>query len=148
MYFTIHLQRLRPPIDNHSLTSKFAEILYKENAYWEEYKLEDKWPKWIFIQFKSFTNSSRQILGLNFTNNKITFTLTDTIDNHALTKQSNRSEISLFDVWLDHSKLFQKFLAIAIDSIIKSNPTQQPPRNLGQNASNGGIFGGMPKNRI
>jgi hypothetical protein len=62
-----------PPIDNHKLASKFAEILYKENAYWEECKPEDKWPRWVFIQFKSFTNSSRQILGLNFANNKITF---------------------------------------------------------------------------
>ncbi|MEO8400749.1 MAG: hypothetical protein ABI597_02995 [Gammaproteobacteria bacterium] len=79
-----------PPVDNHDLASRFAEILYKENAYWDEFKPEDKWPRWVFIQFRSFTKSSRQILGMNFTNNKITFTLTETLANHALSDQNNR----------------------------------------------------------
>ena len=110
-----------PPVNNHKLVSKFAEIFYKENAYWEECKPEDEWQKWVFIQFKSFTNISRQILGLNFFNNKIAFTLTDRIDNDALREQSNRSEINLFDVWFDHNTLFQKLLAAVKDGIGKSN---------------------------
>ena len=87
-----------PPVDNHNLASKFAEILYRENVYWEKFKSEDKWPRWVFIQFKSFTNSSRLILGLNFANNKITFTLTETLANHALTEQKNQTEINLVEV--------------------------------------------------
>jgi hypothetical protein len=36
-------------------------MLNRENVYWEEYNPEDTWPKWVFIQFKSFTNSSPMI---------------------------------------------------------------------------------------
>lgn len=110
-----------PPVDNHKLASKFSEILNRENVYWEEYKPEDTWPKWVFIQFKSFTNTSTHILGLNFDKNKITFTLTDRIDNKALTEQKNRTEINLFDIWLDHNKLFQKLFTIVREGISKSN---------------------------
>lgn len=110
-----------PPVDNHDLASRFAEILYKENSYWDEFKPEDKCPRWVFIQFKTFANSSRLILGMNFANNKITFTLTETVASCALKDQKNHTEINLFDIWLDHNNLFQKFLSVATNGITRSN---------------------------
>jgi hypothetical protein len=108
-----------PPIDNGRLLSKFAEILYKENAYWEKYNVENEWQDYLFIQFKSFENYSRKILGLCIVNNEIIFV---PMDSFPPIETKNKTTIRLLDIWLDHDKLVQKFLAIVKDSVTKSNP--------------------------
>lgn len=110
-----------PPIAHHELILKFYEILNKENAYWEEFKPEDKWPQWIFIQFKSHTSSPHILLGLNFANNRIAGVLTQSLTHQALIDPNNRAEINLVDIWLDHNKLFQFLYPIIKEGIQQSN---------------------------
>lgn len=60
-----------PEIDSHALLEKFQRLMKENNCYWVLYIPEDKWTRWLFIQFKSFETSKPVRLGLHFDSNTI-----------------------------------------------------------------------------
>lgn len=112
-----------PPIDHPSLALRFAEIFHKKNAYWEMPILEDKWPRWVFITFKMFSSGRSPILGMCFNRNMIVLTLTSSLSSTELEDEKKQTGLEIFDVWLDHKKLYNALVTLIKSAIGQANTT-------------------------
>jgi hypothetical protein len=111
-----------PPIDHTVLAARFAEIFHKENGYWERPELKDSWPRWVFLIFKSFrAGQLSPIFGMSFNKNKITLTLTTDLSLSQLENEKNRVELNIYDIWLNHAKLYEELINLIKTGIGQAN---------------------------
>jgi hypothetical protein len=96
---------------------------YKNNYYWDLHTPKDKWPRWLFIQFKSFEATRPIKLGMNFSNNEIHCVIFEYYSGANFEPKHAESKISLPKSWLDHDYLRKELVRIISKGIEIANPS-------------------------
>jgi hypothetical protein len=117
---TLEYSDFSPPINNINLMKKFKEFLESKNCFWEIYKTEDRWDKWIFIELKSFEKNNVVRLGLMITSLSISYVIFEHLD-HDFSPKYDEGKIELYQAWLKHTYLKDELTSIILKSIEIAN---------------------------